>query len=292
MAGVGWGLLAPFSKLTFGIEANGVRFDASTLTVARAVWPLPVFALIVYLSRPRGTRPSRGELLEFSLAAVLVGFGLNYLYQVAVQHTSAAHVVLLQGFAPLALAAVEALAFRAPLDGPRRLALALGMAGVVCVALARGGGSGTLVGDAIMALWIAVFAAYTIVTRRLLRTYSPPFVIAVTWGGGFALVALAGARYVPVSLAHTLATPELAGLVLAGIVAAAAVLAPAAHALSVRLAGVTVATAGSQYGVIATGLLLSHQLLGEALGAASIAGATLLLLGLACTLLPARSPAA
>ena len=289
MAGLGWGVLAPFSKLLFGIDAGGAHFDAATLTVARALWPLPVFALIAWLARPRGVPLTRRRFFEFVFAAVLVGFGLNYLYQVALEHTSAAHVVLLQGVAPLCLAAVDALVFRRPLDWPRRLALALGMAGIVCVSLARAGGTASFVGDAIMALWIAVFAGYSILTRDLARDYSPLFVIAVAWGGGFALVAAIGAPLIPFALHHTLATPEMALLVIAGIVGASAIVAPAAHAGSVRLAGVTVATAGSQYGVIATGLLLSYLLLGERLGPVSLAGAALLMLGLACTLVPERN---
>jgi drug/metabolite transporter (DMT)-like permease len=186
------------------------------------------------------------------------------------------------------LAAIDGLVFRKPLDGPRRVALVLGMAGIAFIATARSGGNASLAGDAIMALWIAVFAGYTIVTRRLTQVFSPLFVIAVAWGGGFALVAAVGARLIPFAFRHTLATPELALLVIAGIVGASAIVAPAAHAASVRLASVTVATAGSQYGVIATGLLLSYLMLGERLAWPSIVGAAFLLLGLACTLLPAR----
>ncbi len=290
-AGVGWGLLAPFSKLMFGIDAGGARFDAESLTVARAVWPLPLFALIAYLARPRGVAPTRANLAAFAFAAVLVGFGLNFLYQLALERTSAAHVVLLQGVAPLCLAAVDALVFRKPLDGPRRLALGLGLAGIVCISLARSGAGASLAGDAIMAVWIAVFAAYSIVTRRLTAIYSPFFVIAVAWGGGFALVAASGAGLIPFALQHTLASPELALLVIAGIGITSAIAAPIAHAASVRLSGMTIATAGSQYGAIATGLLLSYLLLDETLVPLTVAGAILLLLGLACTLLPARAAA-
>lgn len=272
-----------------GIDAGGERFDAESLTVARAIWPLPVFAVIAFVARPRGARATRRDLIEFGSAAILVGFGFNYIYQLAVAHTSAAHVVLLQGVSPLVLALVDAVAFRKPLDLPRRLALGFGMAGIVCVSFAKTGGSASLTGDAIMAGWLAVFVAYSVLTRRLTQTYSPLFVIAVTWGLGFALVAAAGAHLVPFAVRGTLATRETAFLVLAGIVGAAAIVAPAAHAASVRFAGVTVATAGSQYGVIATGLLLSAFLLHEELGAPSIAGALLLMAGLACTLLPART---
>jgi hypothetical protein len=88
-----------------GIEANGVRFDAASLTVARAIWPLPVFAILAYATRPRDAGTARFPWVEFAIAAVLVGFGFNYLYQLAVANTSAAHVVLLQGVAPLCLAA-------------------------------------------------------------------------------------------------------------------------------------------------------------------------------------------
>jgi drug/metabolite transporter (DMT)-like permease len=282
-------VLAPFSKAMLGIEANGVRFDAASLTVARAIWPLPVFAILAYATRPRDAGTARFPWVEFAIAAVLVGFGFNYLYQLAVANTSAAHVVLLQGVAPLCLAAVDALFFRKPLDVPRRIALGLGVAGIACVAAARTGGSASFAGDAIMGLWLVVFASYSIITRRLTQRYSPLFVTAVAWGAGFALVALAGFRLVPFAIAHTLATPQLSALVIGGIVGASAIVAPAAHAASVRAGSVTIATAGSQYGVIATGLLLSYFMLGEQLGPASIAGAVLLMAALACTLVPARA---
>lgn len=286
-AGIGWGMLAPAAKLLF-LAQGGRLFDAFSLSVARGFWAVPPFVVLALMTRPRDRHIERGDAWLFLAAALLVGFGLNFLYQLATQHTSAAHAVLLQGLAPLAVAAFEAVVLRKPLDTLRRVALAVGIAGVACIAVGKASGGTSLFGDAVMFGWLAVFATYSYVMRRLTSRYPTAFVTAVVWGGGFALVVLAGAPLVPLAVAHSLATPDVAIKVLVALVVISALLAPAAHAAAVKQANVTIATAGSQYAAIATGTTLSILVVHESLGPASIAGGALLIVALALTLVPAR----
>jgi drug/metabolite transporter (DMT)-like permease len=288
-AGIGWGMLAPAAKLLF-LAQGGTLFNAFSLSVARGFWAVPPFVVLALLTRPpRGTL-QRSDLPYFLGAALLVGFGLNFLYQLATQHTSAAHVVLLQGLAPLAVAAFEALVLRRPLDTMRRIALAVGLVGVAFIAVGKESGGTALFGDAVMFLWLAVFATYSYLMRRLTNRYSTPFVTAIVWGGGFALVALVGAPLLPLALAHTFATPGVTIQLLVGLVVISALLAPAAHAAALKQANVTIATAGSQYAAIATGTALSILVVHESLGWTSLAGGGFLIVALALTLVPASAP--
>jgi drug/metabolite transporter (DMT)-like permease len=286
IAGVGWGLLAPSSKWLF-LGGGGASFDGYSLAVARAAWAAPCSALIAAAVWPRGRTIGRADALRFLAAALLVGFGLNLLFQIGTQLTSAAHVVLFQGFIPIALAAVEAVFFKRVLTAAQRAGLVAGGLGVALLTLGRSGHGASLAGDAIMFGWIGVFAAYSLVTRKLTQTYPPLFVSALAWGGGFAIVALAGAASVPAAIAHSLVSPQVAAVIFVGLVAASGLVAPAAHATAVRSGGVALATSGSQYAAIVTGLALSFGVLGESLSPLGIAGASLMVAGLVLTLLPA-----
>lgn len=286
-AGIGWGMLAPAAKLLF-LAQGGTLFDAFSLSVARGFWAVPPFVVLALLTRPRAGTIERGDAWLFLAAALLVGFGLNFLYQLAIQHTSAAHAVLLQGLAPLAVATFEMVVLRRPLDTLRRVALGVGAAGVAFIAFGKASGGTALFGDAVMFGWLAVFATYSYVMRRLTSRYPTPFVTAIAWGGGFALVALVGAPLIPTAVAHSLATPDVAIKVLVALVVISALLAPAAHAEAVKRANVTIATAGSQYAAIATGTTLSILVVHESLGPVAIVGGALLVLALALTLVPAR----
>jgi drug/metabolite transporter (DMT)-like permease len=261
------------------------------LAVARSVWAAPCALLIAAATRPRGRRVARADALRFLAAALLVGFGLNLLFQVGAQLTSAAHAVLFVGLIPIALAGVEAASFKRPLAPPQRAGLAFGALGAVLVTLGRSGHGASLAGDGVLFVWIGVFAAYTLVTRKLTQTYPPLFVAALSWGAGFAIIVVVGAASVPAAIAHTFVSPQAAAVVLLGVVAASGIVAPAAHAKAVRTGGIAVATAGSQYASIATGLALSFGVLGESLTPFGIAGALSMLAGLVLTLLPASSGA-
>ena len=284
-------MLAPVAKLLF-LARGGTLFDAFSLSVARGFWAVPPFAVLALLTRPREGSIARGDVPLFLAAALLVGFGLNFLYQLATQHTSAAHVVLLQGLAPLVIAGFEAVVLHRPLDTLRRVAVGFGIVGVAFIAIGKEGGGTSLFGDVVMFAWLAVFATYSYLVRRLTSRYPTAFVTAIVWGGGFALVALVGAPLIPTAIAHSLAAPDVAVKVLVALVVISALLAPAAHAAALKQANVTIATAGSQYAAIATGTALSILVVHESLGWSSIVGGVLLVFALALTLLPARERSA
>jgi drug/metabolite transporter (DMT)-like permease len=285
IAGICWGVLAPSSKWLFR-GGGGASFDGYLLAVARSVWAAPCLLSIAAAMWPRGRGIGRAGALRFVAAALLVGFGLNLLFQVGTQLTSAAHAVLFVGLIPIALAAVEALFFKRALAPPQRAGLAFGALGAVLVTLGRSGHGASPAGDAVLLVWISCFAAYTLIARKLMETYPPLFVAALSWGGGFAIIAVVGAPSLPAAIAHTFVSPQAAAVLLIGIVAASGIVAPALHVKAVQTGGIALATAGSQYASIATGLALSFGVLGESLTPFGIAGALLMLAGLVLTLLP------
>ncbi len=280
LAGVGWGMMAPTVK---AILNSGPLFDAFTLSLARGLWAIPFLAVVAVVAWPRATQLRRVDLWSFLAVAVLAAFGLNLLFQIAIARTSAAHAVLFQGLAPLALAALEAVLYRRSLDRQRTLGLGFGVAGIALLALGRSSAGASLVGDAIMLVWLAIFASYSLLIRALAARFSPFFATAFGWGLGFVLLALSGAWLVPGALRDTFAFPLYAVGIIGVLALVTAVVAPALHALSTRMTSVAVVTAASQYASITTGVGLSLFALHERLAPAGIAGAILLLVSLTLT---------
>lgn len=285
VAGVGWGTMAPTVK---AILVSSPLFGALTLSLARGLWAIPFLAVVALLARPRSTPLRRVDLLSFLAIALLAAFGLNLLFQIAIAKTSAAHAVLFQGLSPLALAALEAIVFRRPLDRQRTFGLAFGVAGIALLAFGRSSEGASLAGDAIMLVWLAIFAAYSLLTLRLVARFSPLFTSAFGWGLGFVLLSLSGAQLIPQVARDTFATPLYAAGIIGGLAFLTAVCAPALHAISLRLTSVAIVTAASQYASIATGVALSLFVLHENLAPAGIAGAVLLLVSLTLTVVPLR----
>jgi drug/metabolite transporter, DME family len=282
-AGIGWGTMAPTVK---AILISSPLFGAFTLSLARGLWAIPFLAIVAFVAWPRSAPLRRADLASFLAVAVLAAFGLNLLFQVAIEKTSAAHAVLFQGLAPLALAALEAVVFRRALDRQRTLGLAFGVAGIALLAFGRSSEGASLAGDAIMLVWLAIFAGYSLLMLRLVARFSPLFATAFGWGLGFVLLSFSGAQLVPQVARDTFATPLVAAGIIGVLAFLTAVCAPALHALSLRLTSVTIVTAASQYASIATGVALSLFVLHESLAPAGIAGAVLLLVSLTLTVVP------
>jgi len=289
LAGVAWGALAPTVKALLNASP---LFSAFSLSVARGLWAIPLLALIAVATWPRKTPLRRVDLASFLAVAVLAAFGLNLLFQIAIAKTSAAHAVLFQGLAPLALAGLEALVFRRALDRQRTIGLGFGIAGIALLALGRSSEGASLEGDAIMLVWLGIFAAYSLLIRALAERYSPFFASAFGWGFGFLLLALSGAPLVPAIVRDTFAVPLYAVGIIGILGFVTGVCAPALHALSLRMTSVAIVTAASQYASIATGVGLSLFVLHEKLAPAGIAGAVLLLVSLTLTVVPLSRRAA
>jgi drug/metabolite transporter (DMT)-like permease len=280
LAGVAWGAMAPTVK---AILISSPLFGAFSLSLARGLWALPFLAIVAFVSRPRSTPFRRIDVVSFIAVALLAAFGLNLLFQVAIAKTSAAHAVLFQGLSPLALAALEAIVFRRPLDRQRTLGLAFGAGGIALLAFGRSSEGASLAGDAIMLGWLAIFAAYSLLIRALAERFSPIFASAFGWGLGFVLLSLSGAQLIPAAARDTFAVPLYAAGIIGVLSFLTGVCAPALHAMSLRMTSVAIVTAASQYASIATGVALSLFALHETLAPAGIAGAVLLLVSLTLT---------
>jgi drug/metabolite transporter (DMT)-like permease len=165
VTGLGWGLLAPASKVLFAAEPR--VYDGLTVAVARAAWALPFF--LIGLGAAWRLDPPRLDRWRWGLivaAGLVFGIAVSVLYTVAAQHTSVAHIAFLVGISPVTNTAVAAVVFRTGLDRRGWAALGLGVAGVALLAAGRGGG-GELLGDALMVAWLAGFAAYACLLRAV-----------------------------------------------------------------------------------------------------------------------------
>ncbi|MFN2459094.1 MAG: EamA family transporter [Candidatus Velthaea sp.] len=287
VTGIGWGLLAPFTKLLFAADAR--VFDGVSVAIARAAWALPIYLFALALAWPleRPAMPPR-RWLAFAAMGVCFGPGFFLLFSIAAQHTSVAHIAFLQGLAPPANAAFAALAFRAPLDGVRRAALAVGVAGVALLAATKAAAGSSLFGDAIMLVWLATFAAYASLLRYAALRYNIVFVTSLVGTLGTAVLVVGGLLTGTAGAAgHVADDPARGALFFGGIVVLSALVAPIAFAQAVRRSGVAVATSGAEYLAIAVGIVFSLAVLHEhwqpLLGVAGL----LMLASLALTFAPA-----
>lgn len=284
--GIGWGLLAPASKVLFAGDPGA--FDGLTLAVARAVWSLPLFAagaVIAWrLQRPRLTKRTWAAIAG---ASVLFGPGMTLLYSDATQLTSVAHISFLIGFTPVSNSLLAALVFRLPL-GPRQIAaLVLGVFGVALLAVQHAGEAGALAGDLLMVVWLAAFASYAVLLRAIGPDVSAAFTMC-------AVGVLSMGLLVGVALAHPAAfrgathvaeTPLMAAWFFGAVVLGSAFISQIAYVEAVRRFGVAFATIGGEYTAVAVGVAAS--LFGrEPWTWQTAAGGGALVLALAVTIAP------
>ena len=275
--GVCWGLLAPATKALFA--ADGDAFDGVTVAVARAAWGLPVFvlaaAVLALRERPR-LAPARWWAIAG--AGVTFGIGITLTFSIAAAHTSIAHISFLIGTSPVTNSAAAALAFRLPLGRRERIALALGVIGVGLLAASRTGGSATLVGDALMLLWLAMFALYAVLLRFVGPGVSGSFTMSAVGVVALAALLLVAAvlpgayRGIP----HVLDSPGAAGWFFGEILIGSTFVGQTLYAIAVRRFGVSIATIGAEYTALTVGIVTS-VLWHEAWSVLTIvAGATLI----------------
>ena len=164
--GLGWGLLAPASKALYAGEP-GV-FDGMTVALARALWALPLF--LIGLGVAWRLDPPRLDARRWGCvvaAGLIFGLLISTLFTVAAEHTSVAHISFLVGISPVTTAAIAALVFRTGLDQRARLALGLGVLGVVLLALTQRSDAAGIFGDVLMVGWLACFGAYGCLLRAV-----------------------------------------------------------------------------------------------------------------------------
>jgi drug/metabolite transporter (DMT)-like permease len=281
-----WGLLAPATKALF--LADPAAFDGVSVAVARAAWGLPVFAVaalwLAWRERPR-LAPVRWWAIAG--AGVTFGIGISVSFSLAAAHTSIAHISFLIGTSPVTNSAAAALAFRLPLGRRERLALALGVIGVGLLAASRTGGSATLIGDALMLVWLAMFALYAVLLRFVGPGVSGTFTMSAVGVVAMAAVLLAAAvlpgayRGIP----HVLDSPGAAGWFFGEVLIGSTFVGQTLYAIAVRRFGVSVATIGAEYTALTVGVATS-VLWREAWSPLTIVAGLTLIAALAVTFVP------
>lgn len=293
VVGIGWGLLAPASKVLFAAESTA--FDGFTLAVARAAWSLPIFAVGLgvawWLERPR--------LPAFVWAAIgsaglIFGFGISLLYALAAQHTSVSHMSFIIGSAPVTNSAAAALVFRLPLDLRARIALVLGILGVALLS-ATHGGSSELVGDVLMLVWLVAFASYACLLRVVGPRVSSTFVmsaVGVVAMGAVVLAACAAPQTLR-AIPHVADSVPIGWWFFGEVIGLSTILAQTAYAASVRRLGITIATIGAEYTALAVGIA-SSLVLHEPWSWVTVVAGAILVAALGVTFVgrPAQAPAA
>ena len=286
LAGLGWGLLGPASKVLYASE-HGV-FDGITVSVARAGWALPVFVFMLAAAWRVGGPPR----LDAKRWAAVIGAGLVFglvisvVFTVAVQYTSVAHISFLYGISPVVNTALAALVFRSALDRRQWIALALGVVGVALLAATHSSDRSAFLGDLLMVVWLAAFAAYAcllrivgtrmhgVMTMSLVGTISMAVLlvpgIALGYGG---------------ALAHVADTPTIAWWFFGEIVFGSTLIAQTTYAAAVRRLGVSVATIGAEYIALGVGVVMSLAL-HESWTVLTAIGGLVLCCALAVTFLP------
>jgi drug/metabolite transporter (DMT)-like permease len=284
--GVCWGLLGPATKALFAAEP--ASFDGVSVAVARAVWALPVFALaaavLAWRERPR---LETKRWLAVAAAGIVFGVIVTMTFSIAAAHTSIAHISFLIGTSPVTNSAAAALAFRLPLGARERTALALGIVGVGLLATAHTAGSATLLGDSLMLVWLAGFALYAVLLRYIGPDVSSTFTMSAVGVVAMAAVLLAGVA-IPGAFrgtGHVLDAPSTAGWFFGEVVIGSTFLAQTLYAVAVRRFGVAIATIGSEYTALTTGIITS-VLWHEAWSVLTIVAGLILIGALAVTFVP------
>lgn len=290
LVGVGWGLLAPATKALFGAVPSA--FDGPSVAAARGAWAFAPFVVMLVVTRPRPfPRIGARRWAAMAGAGLLFGCGITEIFTVAAMHTSIAHLSFLIGSSPVTNSAAAALAFRLPLRGRERAALALGAAGVALLAVSRAGGSAELSGDLLMLLWLACFAVYAVLLRYAGPGLSSGFVMSAVGTVAMGSILLASAP-VPGALrgiAHVCDTPAAAAWFFGEIVLGSTLIAQTAYAGAVRRFGVATATIGAEYTALGVGIAYSLAV-HEPWSWLTVAAGVLLVAALAVTFSAARTP--
>jgi len=257
LTGLGWGLLAPATKVLIAAEPS--VFDGTTVAVARAAWSFPLF--LIGLALAWRLDPPRLDARRWALvvaAGLVFGLVVSVVYIVAAQHTSVAHIAFLVGISPVTNTAVAAVVFRTGLERRGWTSLALGIAGVALLAAARGGGSGELLGDALMLVWLAGFAAYACLLRAVGAGMSSALLMCLVGAISMASVAIPGLALTgPAAAMHVLDAPATVWWFFGEIVVGSTLVAQTTYAAAVRRMGVAAATIGAEYTALFVGVVWS-----------------------------------
>ncbi|HTJ28157.1 MAG TPA: DMT family transporter [Candidatus Limnocylindria bacterium] len=256
VTGLGWGLLAVGSKVLFAAEP--AVFNGTTVALARGLWSLPFFLFGLGVAwRLEPPKLDARRWLLILAAGIVFGPGVSLLYTLAAQHTSVAHITFLLGVSPVTNTAAAALVFRKALDRRSWLALALGVAGIVLLALTRRAEGASPAGDLLMLGWLVTFAAYACLLRAVGAGISSTLLMCLV--GTIAMIALVVPQLAAsvFASAHVADTPALAWWFFGEIILGSTLVAQTTYAAAVRRLGVAVATIGTEYTALVVGIVAS-----------------------------------
>jgi drug/metabolite transporter (DMT)-like permease len=266
-AGALWGLTIPFSKLA--LEWMG----PFSLAVARFAGAAPLLALAA-----RGGLRAALTWRAVFWGAVFYGAGVA-LQNAAVERTSVTHAALIVATVPAFVALFAAARGRSSATPQAWLGFMLAIGGVGLVA--GSGGDDSLAGDALMLVSAIGSAGYVLAQPRVLAGRDPVAVTAVQMAAGAALtLPLAATEGVP-ALPH-LGAPLWGFL---GLAVAGSLLPFALYAFGQARVVPEVAGAFVNLEPL-VGALLGALLFHDPFGAAQLAGATALVVGLTLSVVP------
>lgn len=273
MLAIIWGGSIPVTKL-------GLRdVPPLTLTALRYAVAAPWFVLLL----ARGPAPPARVVLNAAALGVL-GIGVGQVAQtLGVRAISASVATVISALIPILVVAFARIRFRQPLRGRQTLALALAFVGVALVAggdprdlLAVSGGS-AIAGEVLMLVSAVAVALYYVLGIGLVPARSVMTVAAVSSLAGAAALVPVAAWELPHAAARITAVSAVVILYLALLVTVVGLLIWFA-ALTQLPASVA---ALLQYLQPVVGVAASWALFGDRIGARFLAGAALVLLGIA-----------
>jgi O-acetylserine/cysteine efflux transporter len=287
-AAVFWGGNAIASKILY--RPDGAHFDGPALFVARAIWSLPLFALMAVLAWPKRL-PTRKDWLLLAGIGLAFGPGACGFLALAAQYTSGAHVALLISLTPPVTAVLGALVLRERVDAVRIAALSLGIAGAALLTITRSATGSTVFGDLLELVQVVAFALTLVLTRALGTRFSALFVSG-TYGtigmGALVLFGLATGHLGPATALTLVPNATTLWLFFGEIVIGLTIYAQTAQTFALRYLGAGTTSIIGSYGTLIVGVIGAITLLHEAIAPSGYIAGTMLAVALALALIPVR----
>ena len=243
-------------------------------------------ATAVLVAMRRLHMPARGDLpalLAVGLLQLAAFFALSH---VALAYVPAGRSSVLSNATTIWIAPLTVLVLREPVSLRRWISAGLGVLGTIVLIgpwAIDWSAPGILLGHVFLLLAALGFAVAMLVIRRL--PPRAPMLELLPWCFGLATVVLGAIVLLDGTRPGTWSTPSWAAMAYIGAVAGPF------GTLCIMLAAATLPAMGASIGFLATpavGIVLSTAFLGEPLGAGLLAGAALILSGVALAAWPAR----
>lgn len=180
-----WGLNIVFVKSAIA------RIDPLAFTALRFLAMTPLAVGLVYATGERVAIARR----DLALLAVCTAFGYGiyqYLWVLGLANTSAFASSLLGATAPIFTIAIVALFGQERVRSVRWIGAGIALFGIAIFEGAFAGHATFRIGDALTLLSSISFAAYNVVTARLMHRYSPVVLVAITLAMGMLMILPAG----------------------------------------------------------------------------------------------------